>query len=249
MKEVEKETNMPFDSWMDITTIELYVEVWKQLLLFVFRAEDVDIDERPPYVLTEEQQTVIQVVRDRIDGLQQWKEEQDSAEEDPEDEGVGDDGSVEEDREEGREEEEEDEGFKDGISDEEIRRIREIQREILLFCIALLDRPLQDNEYKSAIISGLAVLIIKGEKGWHDAEDFTTKYSAVIKLARLISNGLTEKEAGTMATSYYELVKRFVCQFMTMAHGSRGPTPMKWIYQTRSYGFKIRYTTPAAGKI
>ena len=24
---------------------------------------------------------------------------------------------------------------------------------------------------------------------------------------------------------------------------------MQWIYQTRSYGFKIRYTTPAAGKI
>jgi hypothetical protein len=28
--------------------------------------------------------------------------------------------------------------------------------------------------------------MIKGEKGWHDAEDFTTKYSAVIKLARLM---------------------------------------------------------------
>jgi hypothetical protein len=75
-KEVEKETNMPFDSWMDITTIERYVEVWKQLLLFVFRAEEVDIDERPPYVLTEEQQTAMQVVQDRIDGFQQWKEEQ-----------------------------------------------------------------------------------------------------------------------------------------------------------------------------
>ncbi|KFZ20054.1 hypothetical protein V502_03377 [Pseudogymnoascus sp. VKM F-4520 (FW-2644)] len=35
-KEVEKETNMLFDSWMDITTIEQYVKVWKQLLLFVF---------------------------------------------------------------------------------------------------------------------------------------------------------------------------------------------------------------------
>ncbi|KAL5351033.1 hypothetical protein ACLOAV_004607 [Pseudogymnoascus australis] len=34
-----------------------------------------------------------------------------------------------------------------------------------------------------------------------------------------------------------------------MAHGGRDPTPMQWIYQTRSYGFKIRYTTPAAGKI
>ena len=63
-KEVEKETNMPFDSWMDITTIERYVEVWKQLLLFVFCAEEVDIDERLPYVLTEEQQTAMQVVRD-----------------------------------------------------------------------------------------------------------------------------------------------------------------------------------------
>ncbi|KAF4637121.1 hypothetical protein G7Y89_g978 [Cudoniella acicularis] len=127
--------------WIDITIIERYIEVWKQLLLFVFCAEEVNIDERPLYVLTEEQQTAIQVVRDRIDGFQQWKEEQDSAEEDPEDEGLGDDGSVEEDREEDREEEE-DKGFKDGISDEEVRRIREIQREILRFCITLLDHPL-----------------------------------------------------------------------------------------------------------
>jgi hypothetical protein len=58
-------------------------------------------------------------------------------------------------------------------------RMRQIQRE-------LLDHPLQDNEYQSAIISGLAVLMMKGDKGWHDAEDFTSKYSAVIKLAQLM---------------------------------------------------------------
>ncbi|KFY96170.1 hypothetical protein V500_02554 [Pseudogymnoascus sp. VKM F-4518 (FW-2643)] len=34
-----------------------------------------------------------------------------------------------------------------------------------------------------------------------------------------------------------------------MAHGGRDPTPVQWVYQTRSYGFKIRYTTPTAGKI
>ena len=95
------------------------------------------------------------------------------------------------------------------------------------FYIALLDHPLQDNEYESAIISGLAVLMIKGEKGWHDAEDFTPKYSAVIKLARLMviqeayqqrqeqiheyqGADLTEREARTMATSYYRLVKQSV---------------------------------------
>jgi hypothetical protein len=36
---------------------------------------------------------------------------------------------------------------------------------------------------------------------------------------------------------------------MTIAHGGRDPTLIQWIYQTRSYGFKIWYTTPAAGKI
>jgi hypothetical protein len=40
-------------------------------------------------------------------------------------------------------------------------------------------------------------------------------------------------------------VKKFVSQFTTMAHCGRDPTPMLWIYQTRSYG----YPTPAAGKI
>jgi hypothetical protein len=50
---------MLFNSWIDITTIEQYVEVWKQLLLFVFRAKEVDIDERPLYVLIKEQQTAM----------------------------------------------------------------------------------------------------------------------------------------------------------------------------------------------
>jgi hypothetical protein len=81
--------------------------------------------------------------------------------------------------------EEVDEGFEDEMS-EETKWMQQIQRKVLRFCITLLDHPLQDNEYQSPIISGLAVLMIKGDKGWHDAEDFTTKYSAVIKLARLM---------------------------------------------------------------
>jgi hypothetical protein len=31
-KEVNKEPKMPFDSWMDITTVQRYTEVWRQLL-------------------------------------------------------------------------------------------------------------------------------------------------------------------------------------------------------------------------
>jgi hypothetical protein len=59
-------------------------------------------------------------------------------------------------------------------------------REVLRFCITLLDHPSKDNEYENVIISGLAVLMTKGDKGWHNTEDFTPKYSAVIKLARLM---------------------------------------------------------------
>jgi hypothetical protein len=110
----------------------------------------------------------MQAVQDRIEGFQQWKEEQES---NPVDEGFesdgdgldcGQDGSLGGDG--GLGGRVDDEGVADGLSDEAIRRMQEIQREILRFCIALLDHPLQDDEYKRAIISGLAVLMIKGEK-------------------------------------------------------------------------------------
>jgi hypothetical protein len=50
----------------------------------------------------------------------------------------------------------------------------------------LLNQPLQDDEYKSVVISGLAVLGIREDGGWLDAEDYTPKYLAVIKLAWLM---------------------------------------------------------------
>jgi hypothetical protein len=233
-KEVEKETNMPFDSWMDMTTIERYVEVWKQLLLFVFRAEDDEPEFRPPYVLTEAQQSAMQIVREKIGAFQEWKQEQEGSGGGGDGRDGGGDGDEDEGFDDGEDDRgpdevvhgEVDEGFEDEMS-EETKWMRQIQREVLRFCIALLDHPLQDDEYQSAIISGLAVLMIKGDKGWHDAEDFTTKYLAVIKLARLMvvqeayeqrqeqirtwqSEQMTEMEARKKATSYYQLVKRFV---------------------------------------
>ena len=71
-------------------------------------------------------------------------------------------------------------------SEEEIVFIRQIQREVLQFCINLLNYLLQDNEYKSVIISGLAVLDICNNDRWLNAEDYMSKYSAVAKLACII---------------------------------------------------------------
>jgi hypothetical protein len=64
--------------------------------------------------------------------------------------------------------------------------MRRIQREVLKFCINLLNNPLQDNEYKSVIISGFAILGIRDDDGWLNADDQTSKCSAVAKLAQMM---------------------------------------------------------------
>ena len=58
-KEVSSEPQQPFDSWMDIDTVKRYTRVWKQLLCYIFRAEDEEVDKRPAYKLTGRQQIAI----------------------------------------------------------------------------------------------------------------------------------------------------------------------------------------------
>ncbi|KAL3420487.1 hypothetical protein PVAG01_08986 [Phlyctema vagabunda] len=214
-KEVDKKPHMPFDSWISITTVKTYTDVWKTLLYYVLRAEDDDEAKRPLYQLTPKQQCQLRELRDKIREFGRWKEQQPSR---------GD-------------------PTQEVESDEEIGSMRQIQRRVLQFCIALLNQPLQDHEYENAIISGLAVLGMREDEGWLDAEDYTPKYSAVIKLARLMvvqeayerqqaeiiryrARGLTPKEAGRAASSYYRLTRHLVHGFMTMARDEKDPVPM-----------------------
>ena len=242
-KEVDKDVRLPFDSWMDITTVKAYTEVYRQLLRYIFRTKDIQREKRPAYELTERQRVCIEDVRTSIEEFVWWKEEQ-----------AGDSRSGVEEKEE------------EGKSDEEIEWMGRIQRQILRLWIAVFNQPLQDNEYKSVLISGLAVLGLREDGGWLDAEDYTPKYSAVIKLARLMvvqeayerrreaiaqyqERGLSPEAAREKASSHYVLTRGLVRSFMTMAHDGHDPKPMQWLYRSRSYGFKIRYTTPAEGKI
>ena len=232
---------MPFDSWIDITTVMRYTEVCKQLLRYIFQSKDIKPEKRLAYELTERQQIYIEDVWTSIKEFIQQKEEQGGAL-----------GSRAED--------------KAGESDEEIKQIGRIQRQILRLQIALLNQLLQDDEYKSVLISRLAVLGIREDDGQLDAEDYTPKYSAVIKLARLIvvqeayerrreaikqyeSRSLSTKSAQEKASSYYVLTQGLVRAFITIAYNSKDPKPIQQLYRSQSYGFKIRYTTTAKGKI
>lgn len=237
-KEADKEPSMPFNSWMDITTVHSYVDVWERILFYIYRVEDLPEDERPKYELQEIQQIKFDEMQTEIQEFQIWRDEQ-----------------------------ADDSGVDVYESDDEIKWIEQIQKRVLDFCIALLDHPIGDNEYESAIISGLAALGIREEDNkWYDAEDYTPKYSAVIKLARLMvvekayrqrlesikfhqSRGMDYAAAKKKTVSMFQSINRMIDKYMTMAHSGRNPTPMHWIFHSRTYGFKIRYTTTAKGVI
>ncbi|KAI8648166.1 hypothetical protein NCS57_01484400 [Fusarium keratoplasticum] len=61
-------------------------------------------------------------------------------------------------------------------------------------------QPLDEDRYRSAIISGLAVMGIRKDGGWMDVLDYTPIYSAVIKVARamVVYQSYQERQAEVM---------------------------------------------------
>jgi hypothetical protein len=121
--------------------------------------------------------------------------------------------------------------------------------------VALLNHELGDDEYKSVIISGLAVMGFREDGGWLNAKDYTTKYSGFIKVARMlvVYRSYVEREARykmnqkfmdnaqarLRTESMFNIVRRRVCKFITLVSNKGQPTPIDWIYDCRTYGMKI----------
>lgn len=156
-----------------------------------------------------------------------------------------------------------DEVVEAGEEEEGLTRVRV---RLLPFCIALLDHDLADHQYKSVIISGLAVLGLQEGGRWANPEDFTPKLSAVIKLARLMvietayqtrqvsisqnmAQGMSQSDAETSAPMHVKLVQGMTRKFMMLMGEDGNPTPMDWMLDTRTYGLHIRYSTPAEGTV
>jgi len=138
----------------------------------------------------------------------------------------------------------------------------------LQWIMAILDHAIASgNHYDNILISGLAVMGIGADGTWVAATEYTPIYSAVIKVARLLvlyqsvleRNGEIarlchhkgSREAEQAATGLFPIVRAKVRRFMTRIPDGPDaqPTPMHWIISTRTYGFKIRYTTVASETI
>ncbi len=230
-KERGKKASAPFEARMEDDSKKRYKDVWRKLLCYIMRTYERG-EERPNYRLTTGQ----------YDALKKFNE---AAEEQGEGEG-------------------EDE---DDDDDDERRLQDQLDRRCLEVCVQLLDHKLGDQEYSSAIISGLAVLGLRGDGGWADVETYTPILSAVIKIARMLvlqqayeirqdwirqciqEHGPDRQRAEELAPSHYQLVHEMSDRFMTVISGDGQPTPMDWMFDTRTYGLKIRYTSSAEGVI
>jgi superfamily II DNA helicase RecQ len=227
----------PFDSWMQDSTARRYATVFKALLFYVYRAEELDPSDRPSYELTLDQSRCLDHIKEFLFNFRSFRN-QHPASDDPIE--------VE--------------------SDQELTLMRKLSHLILDWCIALLHHPVQETEYHSPLISGLAVLGLGPDQQWLTALDFTPKYSAVIKLARIMvvydayrrrhrnikmhtDQGLSLPEAKAQVESYYHLTRTSVAAFMNTPAPGQDPTPMVTIYRHLTYGLKIRYTTAADGHI
>ena len=126
-----------------------------------------------------------------------------------------------------------------------------------------MNHELGDDEYESVVISALAVLGFQEDGGWLNAEDYTTKYSGIIKVAQMlvIYQSYQEREDGFQMNRRYmedlqarsrtepmfDIVRRRVRKFMTLVSEKGRPTPMDWIFECWTYRMKIQYNTTAEG--
>lgn len=211
----------PFQSTMEGDSWKRYKEVWWAVICYVFRTQEVDEGERPPYRMATAQKRFFQRLKEQASAS-----------------GAG----------------------KDKRSQEAMHRT------LTDFIVSLLNHQYQRHHYESALLSALAAMGLRDDGGWLPAMFYTTKYSAVIKLARMFvirqvmaewqdeyeiarTQGFSDEEAAEKATPVPTMVKRKVMRFMVISSARTPANPMEWLLTTRTYGLKIRYTTISPGQI
>ena len=126
--------------------------------------------------------------------------------------------------------------------EQEDERQAKVDRVCLDFAVLLLDHELKHSAYESALISALAVLGLRGDRGWVSPLHYTTTYSVVIKLGRMLvlrqaykeredevrvkTRTMGKQEARERARGMFALTRERVRRFMVTVGETGGPTPM-----------------------
>jgi hypothetical protein len=98
-----------------------------------------------------------------------------------------------------------------------------------------------------------------------NTEDYTTKYSRVIKIVQMLvlyqlyieqenryrrnQEIIDNIQARKYTEPMFDIVQRKVQKFIILVSDKGRPIPIDWIYKYRIYSIKIRYNTTAEGVI
>jgi superfamily II DNA helicase RecQ len=281
-REVGSESNeRPFNSGQMAKTMMKYSALWADLVSYIWRThsleeiqqgqqeegedtadavegeraqrgegEDGEVenvkDKRPPYRLTEGQHEKLDAIKEKIGEVEIVSEEEGDG---VESEGEGEDEELDEELEEAWMEEEE----------------CELDHRVLAFLISLLDHPLGDNDYRNALVSGLAVVGLHEGHGWKGPSEYTTNLSAFVTVAKMLvllqaktqrgqsidgimlREGVSKKMAEERAPEHFDLVKEMVQRFMVLTTFNGKPTPMNFVLQLRAYGMRMHMDMNADG--
>ncbi|KAK3620044.1 hypothetical protein LTR22_025756 [Elasticomyces elasticus] len=144
----------------------------------------------------------------------------------------------------------------------------ELQRECLKFWISMFNHELQDREFDSAIMSGLAVLALDTQSGgWMPPTNYTPILAAMVTVLRgvvvyrswrrrqdeirrrIAEDGITEEEADSVVEGTVEGVRVMVKRFMTLVQFDGIISPMDRIMHQKTYGMKVRFNTKGEGRV
>ncbi len=226
-KEKEKTPQRPFQARMGDDTKKRYGQVWQQMICYIYRTHQ--MENRPRYQLTPDQER-------ELEGLIHLAQQSDD------DEAIR--SEIEDERDENDENDENDSGYDKPQGPPELTPI---QRQCLRFGTSLLDHQVHSGHYHNAVVSALAVLGVDTEYlTWLPAENYTPKLSPVVKLARMMVMLKTyDSVPNPEEAAIVKMVGQKVERYMMITK----PTPMKWIFMTRTFGMKIRYSTTAPGTV
>ena len=266
----DQNNEKPFNARQTGKTMQRYSGWWLAIIRYLWRTQhlpemepqaDKGDDEtgglrgrRPHYRLTGRQLACLsrierEVGQDRIVWDTREDEETDKDEEEEEDDDDRDD---------------EDDSDGDGELDDE-QELR-LQRHVLDLLVSLLEHPLKDDNYKSPLLSGLAVLGVDTNCGWKSPMVYTPTLSAIVTVGKMLvlysvvehrkqltlekeKEGFARQDAEELAPSHFELVQEMADRFMTLTSYRGTPYPIDWVLRLRTYGRRIASDTNAEGVV
>jgi hypothetical protein len=74
----------------------------------------------------------------------------------------------------------------EGLAREEGLTDKKMERLCLDMLVGMLDHQFKESHYDSIVLSALAIMGIAEDSGWVEPTEYTSKYSGVIKVARML---------------------------------------------------------------